>query len=296
MKSILTFLTIALTSTAAVGFESTESIVNLQTQTQESPQEELPSESDPLRATVQGICPVSGEKLGSMGSPIKVKAGQQELFLCCDGCKGKPLNPEHWKAVKTNLAAAQKLCPIMEKPVNAEMKSTIVDGQLIFVCCPPCIEKIQADVEAAMTIVNANYKEYVTAKQQVSNDRLQIAAQRICPVSGEKLGSMGAPIKVKVGPEETAFLCCKACVGKKIEAALWKTVQGNLAKSQGACPVTGKPLTDDMKSTVVHGRKIFVCCPDCLAEIQAKPIVFITKVNLLIERNVVKPMALESAE
>ncbi|HEX8201184.1 MAG TPA: hypothetical protein VF590_11905 [Isosphaeraceae bacterium] len=35
-------------------------------------------------------------------------------------------------------------------------------------------------------------------------------AQKVCPVSGENLGSMGAPIKEVVGGR-TVFICCKGC-------------------------------------------------------------------------------------
>ena len=35
----------------------------------------------------QKTCPVSGEPLGSMGVPIKVRAKGTDVFVCCDGCK-----------------------------------------------------------------------------------------------------------------------------------------------------------------------------------------------------------------
>ena len=81
-----------------------------------------------------------------MGDPIKVKVGEKEVaFLCCKGCVGKDINAEHWKTIQTNLAAAQKTCPVMGKAVDASMKSTVINGRKIFVCCPPCIKKIEAD-------------------------------------------------------------------------------------------------------------------------------------------------------
>ena len=64
------------------------------------------------------------------------------------------------------------------------------------------------------------------------NDRLQIAVQKICPVSGGELGSMGEPIKVKVG-EQIAYLCCKGCQGKKLNAKLWTAIQHRIAAAQG---------------------------------------------------------------
>ena len=38
-------------------------------------------------------------------------------------------------------------------------------------------------------------------------------AQKTCPVSGEPLGSMGAPVKVTLNGTP-AFVCCKSCVGR----------------------------------------------------------------------------------
>jgi hypothetical protein len=42
-------------------------------------------------------------------------------------------------------------------------------------------------------------------------DRQAIAAQKICPVSDEELGSMGDPIKVTVNGKDI-YVCCDACV------------------------------------------------------------------------------------
>jgi YHS domain-containing protein len=64
---------------------------------------ELAPEDRPL-AEAQRLCPVTGEALGEMGTPIKVDIKGQTVFLCCEGCKKKALgNPD-----KT-LASVQKL-------------------------------------------------------------------------------------------------------------------------------------------------------------------------------------------
>ena len=44
-------------------------------------------------------------------------------------------------------------------------------------------------------------------------DERAIAAQRVCKVSGESLGSMGVPIKATLGASST-FLCCRGCMAK----------------------------------------------------------------------------------
>jgi len=48
------------------------------------------SAEDREAATKQKTCPVSGEPLGSMGVPKKVKVKDREVFICCAACE-KPL-------------------------------------------------------------------------------------------------------------------------------------------------------------------------------------------------------------
>lgn len=255
-------------------------------------QEENPlTEADRLHISIQKICPVSGGELGTMGDPYKVKVGDQIAYLCCKSCQGKELNAKHWKSIQINLAAAQGTCPIMGKPVDASMKSTIVNGQQIFVCCPPCIPKIEADIKGSLAKVKSSYVSYLAKERQANSDQLHAQAQGICPVTGDKLGSMGDPIKVKVGKEEVAFLCCKSCLGKQIKAEHWKTVQTNLAAAQKTCPVMGKPIDASMKSTVINGRKMFVCCPPCIEKMEADPAAYVAKLDAQIAENALKNTA-----
>ena len=46
------------------------------------------SAEDQALADKQKICPVGGEALGSMGTPVKVMVGDRSVFLCCEGCRG----------------------------------------------------------------------------------------------------------------------------------------------------------------------------------------------------------------
>lgn len=52
-----------------------------------------------------------------------------------------------------------------------------------------------------------------SASSDHSNHAGQAAAQTICPVSGESLGSMGEPIVVTHEGKEVK-LCCKSCIKK----------------------------------------------------------------------------------
>jgi hypothetical protein len=45
------------------------------------------TDADRAAALQQEVCPVTGAKLGSMGMPLKINVGDQEVFLCCDGCE-----------------------------------------------------------------------------------------------------------------------------------------------------------------------------------------------------------------
>jgi hypothetical protein len=56
----------------------------------------------------------------------------------------------------------------------------------------------------------------LTITRSTAADQAAINAQRVCKVSGESLGSMGAPIKVTRG-DRVIFLCCQGCV-RRIQA------------------------------------------------------------------------------
>ncbi len=45
------------------------------------------SAADRALAEKQKYCPKTGELLGSMGKPYKIKLNGRDVFLCCDGCE-----------------------------------------------------------------------------------------------------------------------------------------------------------------------------------------------------------------
>jgi len=118
--------------------------------------EERPTSAQ-IRMAVQEICPVSGRKLGSHGTPVAVKIGEEQVFLCWQGCATGRVNPAHWAAIHANFAKAQGICPVMEHKLPAAPKWTIVQGQIVYVCCPPCIEKVKADPETYLKKVEDLY-------------------------------------------------------------------------------------------------------------------------------------------
>lgn len=118
-------------------------------------------------------------------------------------------------------------------------------------------------------------------------DRLLIQAQKICPVSGTELGDHGSPLKAKSG-ERTVFLCCKGCIGQKIDAEHWKTVNANLVAAQGICPVMKKPLPENPASLLVENRVVFVCCKPCTKKIAADPEKYLAVVDAQLAKHAEK--------
>ncbi len=121
---------------------------------------------DQLRAAVQEICPVSGGKLGSMGEPIKVKVGEETVFMCCKGCLKQKIKPEHWATIHTNIAKAQGICPVMKKSLPKQPKWTFVDGQIVYICCPGCDKKIIAKPQQFLRQIDQLYITALDAKKQ----------------------------------------------------------------------------------------------------------------------------------
>ena len=133
------------------------------------------SPEDRLLAQQQGICPVTKLPLGSMGPPAKVDLNGLPIFICCLGCKQKLLEDP-----------AKYLANLMETEAAPAAQ----------------------DDEAEQT---AEAEAIAQALAELSpEDRRLAAAQKICPVSGLALGSMGAPPKVEVNGR-IVFLCCEGC-------------------------------------------------------------------------------------
>ncbi|MFO0915902.1 MAG: hypothetical protein U0795_23285 [Pirellulales bacterium] len=120
-----------------------------------------PSKRDQIHIAVQEICPISGERLGEHGSPIKAKIGEENLYLCCKECLKGKVNTKHWAKIHANFAKAQGICPVMRKELPTKAKWTIVKGQIVYVCCPPCTKKIAADPDTFLQLVDELYDESI---------------------------------------------------------------------------------------------------------------------------------------
>lgn len=68
------------------------------------------SPEDRKLAEAQKFCPIhTGERLGSMGKPIKIEVEGKPVFLCCSGCKSAAAKDEQGTLKKVEkLIAANK--------------------------------------------------------------------------------------------------------------------------------------------------------------------------------------------
>jgi len=147
MKYVVFLLLVVLTSLPSLGAD------------QES------AKSEQNRAAVQKICPVSGQQLGAHGAPVKAKIGEEVIFLCCKGCLKGKVSKEHWATIHANFAKAQGKCPVMNKALPKSPKWTVVNGRIVYVCCPPCTKKITAASKKYLQVVDEFYAAHLKAQQ-----------------------------------------------------------------------------------------------------------------------------------
>jgi hypothetical protein len=121
--------------------------------------------------------------------------------------------PKGYPAPKTD--APDAAAPTTEAP-KPEGEATEPAGEA------PKIEEPKGEDEAAAVTLSA--EEIAEIKKLPEAEQAIALKQKVCPISTEHLGSMGAPIKVTAG-DKTAFLCCKGCqedFDKDPQAALAK--------------------------------------------------------------------------
>ena len=130
----------------------------------------------------------------------------------------------------------------------------------------------------------------------------QSRAQKLCPVTGEELGSMGPPIPVTVSGR-TIQVCCEACVAavRRDPAEFFRRVDEEIgsvsnqpgfnssvvrrprarASAQTNCPVTGERLGSmgPPIPVTVMGRTIEVCCDACVTAVRRNPARYLAKID-----------------
>jgi YHS domain-containing protein len=159
-----------------------------------------------------GTCPVSGEKLGSMGEPVVKVYDGREVRFCCAGCvprfeadpdsylsKADASITENQKGnypLTTCIVSGEKLSPNL-----TDNHTEVIGNRLFAFCCPACPAEVKKNPEKYIEKLN----------QAVTEKQVKDYPAEVCPVSGQKLGSMGEPVNYVHGNQLVRF-CCKGCV------------------------------------------------------------------------------------
>lgn len=161
-------------------------------------------------------CPVSGEKLGSMGDPIVLEADGSEVKLCCKGCvkQFKADTAKYMEVVREGIAAQQlpyyplDTCVVSGEPLSEDGKDIAVDvvvgNRLFRVCCKSCVKTVHKDAGKYLATLDA-----AVIKSQAEHYPLSTCLVR----DKSKLGSMGDPVQRVVGNRLVQF-CCGGCEPK----------------------------------------------------------------------------------
>jgi YHS domain-containing protein len=109
-----------------------------------------------------------------------------------------------------------------------------------------------------------------------------------CPVTGEKLGSMGDPVVYDHKGREIKF-CCSGCIDEfkanadKYIAEIDKKI---IAKQVKAYPLTTCVVTDealgsmgDTVDIVYKNRLVRFCCEGCVDEFKSDPAKYLSKID-----------------
>ncbi len=109
---------------------------------------------------------------------------------------------------KTGLTVEeQKTCPVTGAELGSmgDPLAVEINGERLWTCCDACPPKLKADPAKYLAKLGL----------PVGNDKKapSVAEQKVCPVTGGKLGSMGDPILVAVEGRKV-WTCCPACPPK----------------------------------------------------------------------------------
>ncbi|MBN4052702.1 hypothetical protein JYU07_00300 [Roseiflexus sp. AH-315-K22] len=212
---------------------------------------------------------------------------------------------EHAKGEHAKMDGAKpinKLCPISLEEIDPDAPTFEYKGNTIAVCCAGCDDKFLAwdgprkDMFVKMALEG---KESMLANH--SDDSAMGAAKQwteayaldVCPVSGEKLGSMGDPIVKKYDGREVR-LCCAGCIDQfeADKAGYFKKMDEKITKDQvryyptKTCVVSGEPLVEDGEDIAVNmvygNRLVRLCCKMCKGEFKQDPKKFMAKLDKVV--------------
>ena len=187
------------------------------------------SADDQRLAAAQGYCPIlEDNRLGVMGTPVKLTIDGQAVFLCCDGCKKSALaDPVKTISKVTRLIAQRRSGADPATPANAT----------------PPQEDDEASVEAELSKLSADERELA---------RLQ----KFCVVLPDKRrGAMGPPRKIMVNGV-AAFVCCEGCQEEALANPEKTLVQLRQLRAESKSPLASPGRVDQSSESTAEEAEI----------------------------------------
>jgi len=111
-------------------------------------------------------------------------------------------------------AEEQRICPVTGAELGTMGPSVAVEvqGKTIWTCCDACPSKVDSEPTQYLAKLT-NLLSDPGGLESGEPLSLSPEQQTNCPVTGAKLGSMGAPVKVELS-DQTVWACCSACEPK----------------------------------------------------------------------------------
>lgn len=195
-------------------------------------------------------------------------------------------------------------CPIGKEPVDPSAGTVEYKGKAIGMCCPGCGKQFLAWEDARkdeFVALAVGHRE--PGMEHLSDENAEPAPAQpegevwtgpytldTCPVSGQKLGSMGDPIVMEYDGREVRF-CCDGCIDtfEADQAGYWAEIDEKIIEDQfryyptETCVVSGEPLvenSEDIAINMVYGNRLVrLCCKMCAREFKAEPKKFVEKLD-----------------
>ncbi|MGE3173605.1 MAG: hypothetical protein AB7O97_13355 [Planctomycetota bacterium] len=221
-------------------------------------------------------CIVSGRPLGE--NQVTVMYGTTMVKFCCQGCADRfAETPHRWlprlQAGTANEwiqvdAPARTTCIVTGKPLGDGAVTFTVKDRTWSTCCEKCKIRVEGNPLGYIEKLEQELRTAGAADYPLDT----------CPISGETLGSMGAPVEL-VLDGTLVRLCCDKCAARAkaktadvVRAVRTAALRRQLADYPlGTCAVSGEPLGEDTVTAMVGTTVVRLCSERCVETLQQRP-------------------------
>ncbi len=191
------------------------------------------------------------------------------VALLVAGGRGTPVAAEDAPTPAVTVPAyVNPTCPIMGKPASRALFAETPTHGRIYVCCPPCIVKINRDPE----------KAYAAAFPVTKR-----AGNATCPVSDAPLGADAVTVVLQ-GYEVRVCATCAAQAQQDSQIVLAKALDSRLTELRNrTCPVNGAPVATNA-FCVIGTELVHLSSPRAVEDVRKDPTRYLTAAREIVAR------------